>query len=308
MNIIFLSQHCKKWGSVEVDLKMIITGLVLLSVLILAAGGWAGYRFAMAEAREGGMASYSDLNKILTEQRGNFSQFKERAEYHLDALALRLGSLQAHVMRLDALGERLTQLGKLDREEFNFNEAPPMGGLEGIGSDEPASAADLIKELDALNATLEDREWKLDLLEAMLMNRKLQLEVQPSGKPVARGWITSRFGVRFDPFSGRQAMHSGVDFNGRPGTEIFTVASGLVVYSGDKPGYGKVVDIKHGNGYVTRYGHNLKNVVSVGDTVTKGQTIALLGSTGRSTGPHVHFEVIKDGQAINPVKYLSGSH
>lgn len=308
MNIIFLSQHCKKWGSVEVGLTMIVSGLVLFSVLFLAAGGWIGYRFAMAEAKESGMASYSDLNQVMMEQRGNFSQFKERAEHHLDALALRLGNLQAHVMRLDALGERLTKLGKLDQEEFNFNEAPPMGGLEGIGSDEPASAADLVKELDSLNATLEDREWKLDLLEAMLMNRKLQLEVQPSGKPVARGWITSRFGVRFDPFSGRQAMHTGVDFNGRPGTEVIAVASGLVVYSDDKTGYGKVVDIKHGNGYVTRYGHNMKNLVSVGDTVTKGQTIALLGSTGRSTGPHVHFEVIKDGQVIDPINYLSANH
>ena len=305
MNIIFLSQHCKKWGSVEVGLTMIVSGLVLFSVLFLAAGGWVGYRFAMADARESGMASYSDLNDVLKGQRDNFSQFKERAEFHLDALALRLGNLQAHVMRLDALGERLTQLGKLDQDEFDFSQVPPMGGLEGVGTDEPAKASDLIQELDALTATLEDREWKLDLLEAMLMNRKLQLEVQPSGKPVKRGWITSRFGVRFDPFTGRQAMHAGLDFNGRPGTEVVTVASGLVVYSGDKTGYGQVVDIRHGNGYVTRYAHNMKNLVAVGDTVTKGQTIALLGSTGRSTGPHVHFEVIKDGQSINPINYLS---
>lgn len=306
MNIIFLSQHTKKWGSVEVGLTVIVSALVLFSVLVMFAGGWIGYRLAMIEARESGMASYSDLKEVLVTQRDSLAQVKERAEYHLDALALRLGNLQAHVMRLDALGERLSRLGKLGQEEFNFNQAPAMGGLESMGSDEPAKGSELAKELDALSSTLDDREWKLDLLEAMMLNRKLQLEVQPSGKPVRQGWVTSNFGVRFDPFTGRQAMHTGVDFEGVTGSDVLAVASGLVIYSADKTGYGNVIDIRHGNGFVTRYGHNKKNLVKVGDTVTKGQVIAQLGSTGRSTGPHVHFEVIKDGKQINPISYLSG--
>lgn len=306
MNIIFLSQHTKKWGSVELGLTVIVSALVLFSALFMFAGGWIGYRLAMIEARESGMASYSDLKEVLVTQRDSLAQVKERAEYHLDALALRLGNLQAHVMRLDALGERLSRLGKLGQEEFNFNQAPAMGGLESMGSDEPARGSELAKELDALSSTLDDREWKLDLLEAMMLNRKLQLEVQPSGKPVRQGWVTSNFGVRFDPFTGRQAMHTGVDFEGITGSDVLAVASGLVIYSADKTGYGNVIDIRHGNGFVTRYGHNKKNLVKVGDTVTKGQVIAQLGSTGRSTGPHVHFEVIKDGKQINPISYLSG--
>ena len=304
MNIIFLSQHCKKWGSLEVGLYVILSALGVFSMLVMLAGGWIGYRVAMEEAKATGMVNYIDLYDSLAVQKEGLALDRERANHDLDALAIRIGEIQAHVMRLNALGERLTTLGKLGEDEFNFTDIPAMGGLEGVESFESVKVSELTGEIRDLNETLSDREWKLNLLETLLMNRKLQLEVKPSGKPVKRGWITSRFGARIDPFTGKKKFHHGVDFTGRIGTQIYSAASGLITFSGIKSGYGNVVDVKHGNGFVTRYSHNKKNLVKVGQTVTKGQAIALLGNTGRSTGPHVHFEVRKDGKAINPIKYL----
>ena len=304
MNIIFLSQHCKKWGSLEINLYAILGVLGVFSVLVMFLGGWIGYRVAMEDARESGMVNYLDLYQSLAVQTEELDMDRERANHDLDALAIRIGEIQAHVMRLNALGERLTTLGRLDAEEFNFSDIPAMGGLEGIETSQSVKASELVAEIKDLNDALDDREWKLGLLETLLMNRKLQLEVEPSGKPVKRGWITSRFGTRIDPINGRKKMHHGVDYTGRIGTQIYTVASGLVIFSGVKSGYGNVVEVKHGNGFSTRYAHNHKNLVKVGQTVTKGQAIALLGNTGRSTGPHVHFEVRKDGQPINPISYL----
>jgi murein DD-endopeptidase MepM/ murein hydrolase activator NlpD len=137
-----------------------------------------------------------------------------------------------------------------------------------------------------------------------LLDRSLAAETRPTGRPVESGWISSGYGRRSDPITGKRTLHEGVDFAGKSGSDILAVASGVVVFAGEKSGYGRLVEIDHGNGLSTRYGHNSKLLVQEGEVVKQGQTIALLGSTGRSTGPHVHFEVLRGGRHVNPARYL----
>jgi len=169
------------------------------------------------------------------------------------------------------------------------------------------SVPDFLKALEDLSSQLEDRSQQLAVLEDMMMNRKLDEEVVPAGRPITRGWLSSYFGMRTDPFTGRRAHHAGIDFAGKLGSDVVAVAAGVVTYAGKRSGYGNLVEINHGKGYATRYGHTREILVEVGQTVKKGQLIAKMGSTGRSTGPHVHFEVLYNGRAVNPIKYIHAS-
>jgi murein DD-endopeptidase MepM/ murein hydrolase activator NlpD len=222
----------------------------------------------------------------------------------LDALTSRIGQMNAHVIRLDALGRRLTEMANLDKGEFNFDSEPAVGGPEGLVEGATVAAPELTGMLDGLTNQIRDRERQLSVLESMISTRNLSRQVVPDGRPVLQGWISSHFGYRADPFTGRNAYHAGIDFAGPAGSQVVAVASGVVTYSNDRFGYGRTVEINHGNGYVTRYGHNQKVLVQVGDTVQKGQPIALIGSTGRSTGPHLHFEVLKQGRAVDPMTFV----
>ena len=242
----------------------------------------------------------------LDQQRLVVAEATRSAEENMNALALRLGNLQAHVIRLDALGQRLTKIAKLDKGEFDFDSEPAQGGPvsnAGVTMDVP----DFVKSLTDLSAQLEDRSEQLAVLETMLMNRNLQAEVMPAGRPVKKGWLSSYYGRRTDPFSGRRVHHSGVDFAGKLGSDVISVAAGVVTYASKHSGYGNLVEVNHGNGYVTRYGHNKEILVKVGQTVKKGEVISKMGSTGRSTGPHVHFEVLRNGRTVNPKKYVMSS-
>ena len=155
-----------------------------------------------------------------------------------------------------------------------------------------------------LNEQLSSREQQLTLLEDIIMVRQLATETKPVGRPIGKGWISSYFGDRPDPFTGKIVMHKGIDFAAKDGSDIFAVADGVVTWSGKRYGYGNLVEINHGNGYVTRYGHNAETLVTVGDSVRRGQAISLMGSTGRSTGPHVHFEVLKNDRQIDPIRFV----
>jgi murein DD-endopeptidase MepM/ murein hydrolase activator NlpD len=227
-------------------------------------------------------------------------------QQNVDALALRLGQMNAHVVRLDALGSRLTQMADLKDGEFDFSSSPPLGGPEEPAADgEVMQISDLVTAFDALDGQLVDRSRQLNVLEDFLLNRKLRDEVHPEGRPVTAGYISSRFGNRNDPFTGRRAFHKGVDFAGRAGADVVAVASGVVVWSGPRYGYGELVEVNHGNGYVTRYAHNADNLVVVGETVKRGEVIARMGDTGRATGPNLHFEVLRNGQAVDPLTYIN---
>lgn len=283
--------------------------LLLFGLLGMMVGGlvYGAFRWGLTaeEARPG--VSASAVNAELRQQRELIEQAVKRSEENLDALALRLGNMQAQLIRLDALGGRLVDLAKLDPEEFDFSAPPGRGGPENPSALQPQKVPDFLAALRDLEQEIEDRVPKLRALEGMLMNRKLQAEVHPAGSPVHNGWVSSRFGERTDPINGKLAFHEGLDISGRNGAEVDAVAAGVVVFSGRRPGYGNVVEINHGNGYSTLYAHNRRNLVRVGETVKKGERIALMGSTGRSTGRHVHFEVLRGGKPVDPAQYVQGA-
>jgi len=244
----------------------------------------------------------------FSQQRDQLAQVKAKAEEDAQALARRIAQLQAHVMRLDAAGTRMTQIANIDPSEFNFDHPPALGGPETETLGTPAVLADVIGSLDRLETMLSDRERQMRVLEDLLLASRLEREIKPSGWPVESGYITSGYGSRTDPFTGLRTTHPGIDFAGAEGTQVFAVATGIVTEAATANGYGELVEINHGNGYRTRYGHNSKILVKIGDRVLKGQPIALIGSTGRSTGPHVHFELVMNGNTVNPAQYLSASH
>lgn len=245
------------------------------------------------------------LKREIHQQQGNVDRLKVNNEQSVNALAARLAELQAASTRLDALGERLANMGQLSLEEFDFSRPAAIGGpgdYEPLGQ---SSEEDLGISIELLRSKLRHQSAQLDALQFLMANRELENDLTPSGWPVRKGWISSRFGERTDPFTGKRETHTGLDFAGTRGTEVLSVASGVVIWAASRPGYGKTVEIDHGNGYRTRYAHSDTLTVNAGDHVKSGQVIALMGSTGRASAPHVHFEVLKDGQRINPVSFVS---
>ncbi|ODS24919.1 hypothetical protein AB835_01250 [Candidatus Endobugula sertula] len=246
--------------------------------------------------------------KMLTDQRRDVDQVKKESESRLSAITLRMAELQARLVRLDALGERLTTMAKLDNGEFSFGQPPAVGGPETDSLGETYQPPEFIGIINQLADQINDREQQLDTLEALMTERSVQQDVFVAGRPVLKGWMSSRYGRRTDPFNAKVAWHNGVDFAGKLGSDIIAVASGVIIESGTRNGYGGMIKINHGNGLQTRYAHNKTNLVKVGDVVKKGQVIALMGSTGRSTGPHVHFEVYKYGRPVDPAAYINRTH
>lgn len=282
---------------------------MVLSVCILglpAVAGMLGYHFLVAQNNSDVLTAQARQawQMALAEQKEQIIESRREAQAEVAALTLKVAELQARLVRLDALGERLTSIANLDQGEFDFSQKPAVGGPEEEFLGEAYAAPDFLTAIDELSRQIENREQQLETLDALLVNRKLKEDVFVAGRPVEKGWMSSRFGRRTDPFTGKVAWHNGVDFAGKEGSGIIAVASGVVTWSGERHGYGNLVEINHGNGFSTRYAHNKVNKVDVGDVVKKGQVIALMGSTGRSTGPHVHFEVYKNGRAVDPSSYI----
>jgi murein DD-endopeptidase MepM/ murein hydrolase activator NlpD len=241
---------------------------------------------------------------VLKAQQNEIVEARTSARESREASALRLAKLQARIVRLDALGERLTSVAKLEEGEFDFSQPPALGGPLEEKEDGQGVMPDYLQLLEQLAEDIESREQQLSILENLLVSRKIQDDVFIAGRPVEKGWMSSRFGNRNDPITGKRAWHSGVDFAGKEGSNVISVAAGVVVYSGPRSGYGELVEINHGSGFTTLYGHHKKIHVKVGDIVKKGQVIGLMGSSGRSTGPHVHFEVYKNGRVVDPSSYI----
>jgi murein DD-endopeptidase MepM/ murein hydrolase activator NlpD len=304
MNIIFVGKFRGKPLRCQLDGRgQLFTTAAIISLfacLLVSSGYWYGTMHAAASEL---VALENDISK----QKRLIQEARLSAATELDALAARLGKMQANVIRLNALGQRLVKVAKLDAKEFNFKKAPSYGGpaeSESVASIDFATI-NLDGVIANLNKQLASREEQLDVLEEVIMNRQLRSESKPRGRPITKGWTSSYYGKRTDPFSGKLAMHKGMDFAGKEGSEIIAVASGVVTWSGDRYGYGELIEVNHGNGYTTRYGHNAELLVEVGDSVVKGQVISHMGSTGRSTGPHVHFEVLKNDRQINPSKFVA---
>jgi murein DD-endopeptidase MepM/ murein hydrolase activator NlpD len=300
MNIIlFTNRRGQVWNFEFRPARVAVSALLGLVAMVLAAL-WTGIH--MGQDKLGHLQDWYQKSQY---QQSEVRRLRDSARADLAALTLRIGDLQGQMMRLNALGERLVEQGGLDDGEFDFTAVPAVGGPETTELAATPPLAEVLATLDSLDAEIEDRAGKLSVLESVLMSRSLSERVTPSGRPVGEGWLSSRFGKRSDPFSGKQEFHKGLDFAGKQGTDVVAVGDGVVSWAGERSGYGKLVEINHGNGYVTRYGHNQKNLVKAGDTVKKGQLIALMGSTGRSTGPHVHFEVLANGKQVNPSRYIS---
>ena len=245
------------------------------------------------------------LQDEVEAQNAAVAELRAEAERRLQSLSLSVAEMEARLLRLDAMGQRLTDLAGLDDGEFDFSRTPAVGGP--ANSDDLAfgvAPSTLASEMRDLEVRIADREQQLDFLQAVLSNRQLQQDVYLSGRPIAKGWMSSPYGQRKDPFTGQSMWHSGVDFAGKEGSDVVAVAGGVVTWAGDRYGYGDMVEINHGGGYSTRYAHNKENLVKVGDIVSKGQVIALMGSSGRSTGPHVHYEVYKNGRPVDPASYV----
>lgn len=283
-----------------------LTGLtgsrgVVLSLAFLFCGGLmfvAGRN--TADIPRNLVREIRSLKQDIHQQQGMVDRLRQNNEQSVNALAARLAELQAASTRLDALGERLAHMGQLTLDEFDFSEPAAVGGpgdYESMGS---TSEQDLSIAIDQVRNKLRLQASQLDALQFLMANRQLENDLTPAGWPVRKGWISSRYGERNDPFTGEREQHAGLDFAGTRGTEVLSVAGGVVIWASSRPGYGKTVEIDHGNGYRTRYAHSDMLMVAAGDHVNSGQVIALMGSTGRASAPHVHFEVLKDGKRINP--------
>jgi len=281
----------------------LLLGLTVASLLgFPAAVGYFSYLQGIGEAAQTA-EMFGKWREVLRDQDRQIKLASRDARENLEASALRLAKLQARIVRLDALGERLTNVAKLDEGEFDFSSPPALGG-PGIEMDAVVSPMSYLDQLNRLADDIDNREQQLGVLETLLFDKKIQNDVFLAGRPVNKGWMSSRFGKRNDPITGRPAWHNGVDFGGKEGADVLTVGAGVVVYAATRNGYGKMVEINHGRGFATRYGHHKELLVKVGDIVKKGQIIGLMGSSGRSTGPHVHFEVYKNGRVVDPSSYI----
>ena len=299
MNIILFTNKRGQVWNYDINLLHAALTLVFGLIVLFAAAVYTGIRLGNDELKY--LAEWQD---VVGEQQAEIAAARQNAQADIDALTLRIGQMQAQMLRLNALGGRLVSQSDLDKDEFDFNAVPAVGGPKDVTNRKSVPLADFLNMLDQLETEMEDRDQKLSVLESLLMSRSLSERVMPSGRPVEDGWLSSRYGKRNDPFTGKQDFHKGLDFAGKKGSEVIAVGDGVVSWAGKKSGYGQLIEINHGNGYSTRYGHNQSHMVKVGDTVKKGQQIALMGSTGRSTGPHVHFEVLRNGKKVNPSGFI----
>jgi murein DD-endopeptidase MepM/ murein hydrolase activator NlpD len=305
MNIIIVGKAHAVPTRIDLDSsrgRLIAVGILGGAALALLSAGFAAAVFFTGSTTRD-LREITDLRATIVSERDKLANIDADSHRNLDALARELGQLQAQATRLNALGDRLTEVGKLDDGEFDFSSDPAMGGPE-----EPAAgttvALPIGAGIDNLRAEFDRQEAQLGVLENLLLDRKVDNALLPSGMPVAQGYMASGFGERSDPINGHEAIHLGLDFDAPAGTPVLAVAEGVVSFVGVKPGYGNVVEIDHGNGYMTRYAHNSAFVTEAGARVHAGDTIAKVGSTGRATGPHCHFEVWLNGRPVNPMAYV----
>ena len=305
MQIILVPRNGKLPRTLDLGRHPLRSRLALIAMAaVLACAGLGGaLALALASPRDGALAQIHQLKQQVLRQDAQLGNVREESQQQLNALAVKLGQLQAQSTRLNALGERLAEAGKLDDREFDFDQPPAIGGVE----DSTHTAYPLPPTLDAginqLATQFQRQQTQLSALQSLLLDARLDANLKPTGMP-AQGYISSYFGARPDPFDGLRTRHTGIDIAVPLGSAVHAVAEGMVTYAGQRTGYGNVVEIDHGNGYMTRYAHNGSLLVRPGERVRVGQEIATAGSTGRSTGPHVHFEVWYKGGVVNPLAFV----
>ncbi|MHA6492651.1 peptidoglycan DD-metalloendopeptidase family protein [Pseudomonas borbori] len=302
MHIILLSRRHGAARSLSLDLRWLLAAMLVLVALALGGGVAFGAWWAPQTPQ---LQNSDQVTQALDQQRAEVGAVRLDAQRQLDAFAAHVAELQARLTRLDALGERLTELAELDSSEFDFSLDVGQGGPEELFDSAAYEPPSFISTLDELAVRLDSREQQLEVLEQLLASRQLDEAEYLAGRPVRQGYMSSPFGRRTDPFTGRASVHKGVDFAAKAGSDVVAVAAGVVTASERRSGYGNTVEISHADGYVTLYAHNQSNLVQVGDLVQRGQTIAKVGSTGRSSGYHVHFEVSKGGRLVNPASFIA---
>jgi murein DD-endopeptidase MepM/ murein hydrolase activator NlpD len=249
-------------------------------------------------------SAIKELHASILLQQRDVDRLIQSNRSNINALAVRMAELQAASTRIDALGERLAKMGQLTLDEFDFTQVPALGGPANPLEVAAASEGDLQASVGLLGEKLRRQASQLDALQFLMVNRQIEDDLTPAGWPVRKGWISSKYGERTDPFTGERAQHDGLDFVAARGSDVLSVANGVVVWAGKRNGYGNTIEIDHGNGYRTRYAHNESMLVEPGTQVSAGQLIAKLGSSGRTSTPHVHFEVLQNGVAVNPAKFV----
>ena len=309
MNVIFVGRQSGRVKQVDLRHPAVLLAAFVLVGVIVGGAVLVGMSLGSRRAASNPIDQLGNWSAELLRQKAQIEDTRKTLQEKVNALAMRVGQMNANVIRLDALGKRLTRMANLDDGEFDFGNPPAQGG-ELAADGQPAQIPNLTAMVDQLAGQLSSREQQLGVLENLILTRELNKQVYPEGSPVQKGWISSYFGERADPFNGYSASHKGVDFAAPEGTHVTAVAAGLVTIAGDSAeggagaGYGQMVEVNHGNGLSTRYCHNEKLLVKVGDMVRKGQEVALMGSTGRSTGPHLHFEVLKNGVQVDPLRFI----
>lgn len=304
MNIILVSNNLAKTRHVSLNgghLLVAATIFIALFVMAIFAAEYAIIRL------QPGKISNEMRTWLASAQTQEQQKQQAYLRESLDAMAVSLGQMQARLLRLDSLGERLAKVAGMKPQEIDFSQAPAQGGAYVPAGQQDITLVGMNQQLGSLSALMTDRGDKLAALETLLQQDRLRKNMLNTIQPVSSAWHSSNFGWRIDPFTGKSAMHEGVDFVVPGGTPIHAAASGIVVYSAMHPQFGNLVEIDHGNDIVTRYAHASKLVVEVGQVVKRGHLIALVGSTGRSTGSHLHFEVRFKGMPQNPIRFLQNA-
>lgn len=304
MNIILVSNRFAKARSIEITANHALLAVLLASGLFLTAVFAAQYLIVRFQPS----ALSTDMRAWLASAQAEGQQ-KQQSYFRegMDTMAMRLGQMQSQLLRLDTLGARLAKLSGMKPQEFSFDQIPAQGGpyIPPVpATQQDVSLTSMDQQLSSLSILLNDRNDKLMALETLVVQDRLSKKLPPSVAPISVGWYSSNFGWRIDPFTGQNAMHEGVDYVVPEGTSIMAAIGGIVVYAAYHPQYGNMIEIDHGNDVVTRYAHASRLVVKVGQVVRRGQEIAKVGSTGRSTGNHLHFEVRFKGVAQNPQRFL----
>jgi murein DD-endopeptidase MepM/ murein hydrolase activator NlpD len=304
VNIIILTDRHGAAKTLTISTPWVVLSLVMILAMPVAAA-LVTWRVLSPEAADNALVMEYDQPWDESMVVGDTLDRDDSHQAQLERMTQQLGRLQTRLSRLDALGERLTELADLSDGEFDFNADPGMGGPELRKDSTRYQGPDVESVIESLAARIDDRTQQLRLLEALLLNRHTDANALLDYLPVKEGYISSGFGRRIDPISGRMSMHTGLDFAAPTGTPIFAVGAGVVTFSGRNGAYGNMVEITHGGGYKTRYAHAHTLKVAKGDVVQKGQEIATVGNTGRSTGPHLHLEVFRNGMAVNPARYIA---
>ena len=305
MHIILVSTRLTRARSLTLTTAHVVAGAVALAAMVIVLAG-ALFYVSVRHAAQIRLPLVESL--LLSAQRDQARKAEDFLRENLNAMAVKLGQMQAQLMRLDALGERLSGLAGLKPHEFRFGEVPGRGGaVSTLSPPHDLSLGEFSQQLDALSKQMENRSDYLGIVESTLFDARVKKKLMPTITPIDASWNASSFGWRIDPITGQHALHEGIDFIADVGTPIFAAAGGVVVFAEYHSQYGKMVEIDHGNDFITRYAHASKLFVKVGEVVRRGRKVAAVGSTGRSTGPHLHFEVRYKGVAQNPGRFLQAS-